>query len=491
MTAPHALNALNAPNALLAMAAPAGVRPSPTGARPADAGQSPGTGFSAQLAEATRQARDPQDGPTGLRQTPRHAPEGQTQAASGADPGAADGADAPEEGSARQAGDRAHVARRGALPAGQDDEGAASSELARLLSRVADPETARGAETDRETALGTSTRVPRSGTPEDPSSDAAAGTLVAGLAGASAQAAGSAAAAARPSSPSSAEGSREVAQGLARLEGADGTSGRAARASGPGGGLSARIGHGTAAGAAGASTEDSRNRLGGRLEPASPAATGPAAEAAALAAGQTASAAAAPAAPAPSAVSSASAPSLAPVAGLIGPGSATGAASGPDGLARGASPGETVPHFTLSPALDSPTFAPALGLQLSVLARDGIEQARMQINPQEMGPIGVQLTVVGQQVQVEFVSDQARTRQVLEQSLQQLASALGDAGFTMTGGGVFQQAREGRGGRDGPPDDRLASRTDAAGSPSPGDPPRDGASGLRPRAPRGLVDLYA
>jgi flagellar hook-length control protein FliK len=127
-----------------------------------------------------------------------------------------------------------------------------------------------------------------------------------------------------------------------------------------------------------------------------------------------------------------------------------------------------------------------------VLARDGIEQARMQINPQEMGPIGVQLTVMGQQVQVEFVSEHARTRQVLEQSLQQLASALGEAGLTMTGGGVFQQAREGRGGsREGSPDDRMASRLDATGPLTEGDALRDPASALRPRVQRGLVDLYA
>lgn len=152
---------------------------------------------------------------------------------------------------------------------------------------------------------------------------------------------------------------------------------------------------------------------------------------------------------------------------------------------------EAPPSFTLSTHIDSPIFAPALGLQLSVLARDGIEQARMQLNPQEMGPIGVQLTVAGQQVQVDFVCDQARTRQVLEQSMQQLATSLADAGFTMTGGGVSQQTREGLGGRQGSAEDNSARHPGGPGGGSGSEPVPEPGAAARPRAQRGLVDLYA
>jgi flagellar hook-length control protein FliK len=172
----------------------------------------------------------------------------------------------------------------------------------------------------------------------------------------------------------------------------------------------------------------------------------------------------------------------------------TGPAAGPDAPARSAGPAEAAAHFTLSPSIDSPTFAPALGLQLSVLARDGIEQARMQLNPQEMGPIGVQLTVLGQQVQVEFTAEHARTRQVLEQSLQQLASALGDAGFTMTGGSVFQQARDGREGAQGREPGQPGqpgTGLDTAGRTAADEALAEPSASMRPRATRGLVDLYA
>jgi hypothetical protein len=452
------MTALNAPHALLAPPAAAGARPHAMAARHTAASEGPGEAFGARLAEATRQARDAQaqacDADT---EKPEAAP---TE---------------PDDGTRPEAAGRARTARRGGTSAGPDEEAVGSDELARLLSRAAQGATPAAAE---QAAPG---HAPERGASETASSRSPANV--------------------QPGARPGVRAGREATQGLARLDAADGLDGaasRAARASGVGAGLSARAGHSGTGGASGVPSEDTRNRLGARPDQALGAASmGPAAEAAALLQGQANPAAAATAAAAASTATAASAGSPSatspqPVSGLMGPALVAGAAGGTDPLASGPTPGDAVPHFTLSPALESPTFAPALGLQLSVLARDGIEQARMQINPQEMGPIGVQLTVTGQQVQVEFVSEHARTRQVLEQSLQQLASALGEAGLTMTGGGVFQQAREGRGGsREGSPEDRMASRLEAAGPLTEGDALRDPASALRPRVQRGLVDLYA
>jgi flagellar hook-length control protein FliK len=458
------MTALNAASPLLAPPASMGVRPGPAGSRPAEAGEAQAADFGARLAEATRQARDTQDTPPARRPAPEAAaaPDARPGAqARGAEADAEDANVEPEEGSARNAGGRARSARRGTSPADPDADATAASDLARLLSRAAEPATAT-------TTATATTAATHSATATATATSTTAATAAGAQAGTSREP-GRAALARVTGAGSSPDASGETVTAAARSSSHSLTR--------PG------------ADARRDAADELRNRLGGRLEPATQAATqaanGPAAEAMALAAGQTP--------PVPSAQAAAGASgigtsTLAPVAGLLGPGAAPGAASGPDLLSRGASPGEAVPHFTLSPALDSPTFAPALGLQLSVLARDGIEQARMQINPQEMGPIGVQLTVTGQQVQVEFVSEHARTRQVLEQSLQQLASALGDAGFTMTGGGVFQQ---GRGGREGQPDERLASRPGVTEQPNTSDPQRDPASGQRPRVQRGLVDLYA
>jgi flagellar hook-length control protein FliK len=92
--------------------------------------------------------------------------------------------------------------------------------------------------------------------------------------------------------------------------------------------------------------------------------------------------------------------------------------------------------------LSSPDFAQTLGVQLSMLARDGIERAELQLNPADMGPVSVYIVIEGTQARVDFLADVAATRQVLEAGLPQLASALHDAGFTLSGGGVSQHAPE-------------------------------------------------
>ena len=136
--------------------------------------------------------------------------------------------------------------------------------------------------------------------------------------------------------------------------------------------------------------------------------------------------------------------------------------------------------------LGSKDFAPALGSQLKVLVRDGVEHAQLRLNPAEMGPIEVRIRSDGSQAQVEFSAAQAPTRQALQEAVPALASALRDAGLTLSGGGVFEQARDPRG--DAQPQARHGAVPSGENSIDEGAPltpaPR------MPRA-RGAVDLYA
>jgi flagellar hook-length control protein FliK len=92
----------------------------------------------------------------------------------------------------------------------------------------------------------------------------------------------------------------------------------------------------------------------------------------------------------------------------------------------------------MSTPVPSPQFADALGVQVSVLARAGIERAELQLNPASMGPLAVQITLDAGHAQVHFGSDSAQTRQIVEAGFPALAAALRDAGFTLSGGGVSQ-----------------------------------------------------
>lgn len=131
-------------------------------------------------------------------------------------------------------------------------------------------------------------------------------------------------------------------------------------------------------------------------------------------------------------------------------------------------------------------FAPALGSMLSVMVRDGIDHAQLKLNPAEMGPIEVRISLDGSMAQVDFSAAHAATRQALQDAVPALASALRETGLTLTGGGVFEQAREQRGDarQDGARQPAGSSRAPLDGGAAP-------LSAARlPRA-RGVVDLYA
>ena len=143
--------------------------------------------------------------------------------------------------------------------------------------------------------------------------------------------------------------------------------------------------------------------------------------------------------------------------------------------------------LALPTPIDAPDFAASLGVQVSVLAKDGVQQAELHLNPAEMGPVSIHISLDGTAARVDFGADVAATR-AIERGLPELASALRDAGFTLAGGGVSQHA----GGRSAGEDDaaRAARRIDAGGTvastPIAAQPGR-----VIRRIAAGGVDLYA
>jgi flagellar hook-length control protein FliK len=146
----------------------------------------------------------------------------------------------------------------------------------------------------------------------------------------------------------------------------------------------------------------------------------------------------------------------------------------------------------IAPPVASPAFAPALGAELTLMVKEGVSEARLHLNPAEMGPITVQIVVEGQTARVEMTADNAATRQALEQAMPALAGALREDGLTLTGGGVFEQARQPRQGGDGQAPARPGQPPGAAtpGRDTDGGPADTAAPRAVPLA-RGRVDLYA
>jgi len=146
----------------------------------------------------------------------------------------------------------------------------------------------------------------------------------------------------------------------------------------------------------------------------------------------------------------------------------------------------------------SPAFAPALGQQIEVWMRDGVQHAEVQLSPQDLGPIRVKIAVDGADTRVEMSADVASTRDALQQALPQLSDQLGQVGLSLTGGGVsdqstaqsqgqFQQGADaGAAGRPG------ATRAGLGGSDAAGTADLGAATAARQAAQRrGLLDMYA
>lgn len=172
------------------------------------------------------------------------------------------------------------------------------------------------------------------------------------------------------------------------------------------------------------------------------------------------------------------------------PAGAAGAAGGA-ALAAPVDPAPQRPATTeptIAAPLNSAAFAPALGAEVSLLVKGGVQEARLHLNPAEMGPITVQIEIDGDRAQVTMSAEQAPTRQALEQALPSLAGALRESGLTLTGGGVFEQPRQARDGQPAAPAGRRqggdSADDDEAGA-------AIGSAAAAGRSARGVVDLYA
>lgn len=150
-------------------------------------------------------------------------------------------------------------------------------------------------------------------------------------------------------------------------------------------------------------------------------------------------------------------------------------------------------YATLAPTPGTEAFPAALGAQLSTWVSEGVEHARLELNPRELGPIEVHIALRDGATRIELGSDVASTRDALNQALPQLAQALGDVGLALAGGQVSDQSSGQR-----PPDGGDAqSQARQAGAWLRGGSATESAvssAGLLPRPPvnpRALLDLYA
>jgi flagellar hook-length control protein FliK len=152
---------------------------------------------------------------------------------------------------------------------------------------------------------------------------------------------------------------------------------------------------------------------------------------------------------------------------------------------------------TLPMPPQAPTFAPALGHQIDVWMKGGVQHAEVQLSPQDLGPIRVKIEMMGDQTRVQMSADVQSTRDALQQAMPQLSEQLGQVGISLTGGGVSDQptfaqsqaqAQAGAGGSGG----GRPGHGGQGGASRGGVEDIAAASTVRPAVQRrGLLDTYA
>ena len=92
-----------------------------------------------------------------------------------------------------------------------------------------------------------------------------------------------------------------------------------------------------------------------------------------------------------------------------------------DNKAADAAPQAAPAQATLPMPPQAPTFAPALGHQIDVWMKGGVQHAEVQLSPQDLGPIRVKIEMDGAQARVQMSADVQSTRDALQQAMPQLA----------------------------------------------------------------------
>lgn len=139
-------------------------------------------------------------------------------------------------------------------------------------------------------------------------------------------------------------------------------------------------------------------------------------------------------------------------------------------------------------------FAGDLAAQVTVMVEGGLQQAQLRLNPSELGPIQIQLSVSAQNqtADISFTAVHGLTRESIEQALPELRDMLQAQGLSLGETGVSGGQQQGADGRGSAPQPAHPARPGSrnAGDVTPAAVDLAGLAGPG-RATRGMLDLYA
>lgn len=146
----------------------------------------------------------------------------------------------------------------------------------------------------------------------------------------------------------------------------------------------------------------------------------------------------------------------------------------------------------LTPAVGSPAWDQALGQKIVWMAKGGEQTALLTMNPADLGPMQVVLSVTNDQATVSFSAAQPEVRQALENALPRLQEMMKESGIQLGQANVNAGGQQQFAGFEGAAGDRNPNRR---GSGTDGSAPGEEAPRLRESVVRmarnGAVDTFA
>ncbi|MGO9993964.1 MAG: flagellar hook-length control protein FliK [Steroidobacteraceae bacterium] len=144
------------------------------------------------------------------------------------------------------------------------------------------------------------------------------------------------------------------------------------------------------------------------------------------------------------------------------------------------------PTLQIHASVDSADFSQGLSDRVSWMANNGVNSAKLQINPPQLGPIELNILVQGDHAQVSMITHSAVTRDALESSSPQLREMLGAQGFGQVSVDISQRSFQDRSAYT-PPYERASSGDRSAAAA----PAVAATTASAPRSSLGALDAYA
>jgi flagellar hook-length control protein FliK len=92
----------------------------------------------------------------------------------------------------------------------------------------------------------------------------------------------------------------------------------------------------------------------------------------------------------------------------------------------------------------APQFTDEVGEQVRVFVSNGLQEARLQLTPAELGRVQITINTEGDNARVVFVAETAVARDLLDQSMPRLREMLQQSGIQLAHGDVSDQTESQR-----------------------------------------------